>query len=279
MNIFVTGANGFLGNSLLQHLQKDHCVKGSVRRLYDQNNNANLVEMDLREPVAQNIFQGQDVIIHCAHDFSPQSYEINLHGTKKLFYLAKEAGVKKQIFISSYSALAGAVSVYGKTKYALESFFLDNMETVIRPGLVIGNGGMFGKTASSALASPIIPLIDGGHDLIPVLAIADFNVAVERILSSELREYNLFNPKLVSMRQLLEELLKKSTRKSIFVNIPSPFAIFALDTLKTLGLKLATGSDSIKGLKMNSTAPFVSNLSLLVQHPQELGIMVGAALP
>ncbi len=222
MNIFVTGANGFLGGSLVRHLRQNHQVHGSVRSLEGHGANPCIVKMDLRNLSEKNLFAGQDVVIHCAHDFSHQSYEINLKGTKQLFYMAEEAGVTKQIFISSFSALPDAISIYGKTKYALERFFLEQNQTVIRLGLVIGNGGIFAKIARSVLKSPIVPLIDKGQDRVPILAITDFNLAMAEILQSNKREYNLFNPEFVSMAKVYARAFKN------FVGIDLYLLIFLL---------------------------------------------------
>ena len=131
MKIFITAISSFIGGNLARRLvEENHRVSGSVRQLNDKSNellpNSNLTEFSLGQELDYSHLQGQDLIIHCAHDFSSsykKSYEINVQGTKAIFNAANLAGIKQQIFISSYSAQPQANSVYGKIKYELEQYF------------------------------------------------------------------------------------------------------------------------------------------------------------
>src|SRR6185437_10369822 len=125
MRIFITGVSGYLGSSLAQYLTaQGHTISGSSRRTPANPDRA-------------------DIVIHAAHDFTRGAMDRNLELTHAAFASAKKCGVKRQIFLSSYSARADAESEYGQTKYRLEQTFLDAGETVLRLGLVIGNGGLF----------------------------------------------------------------------------------------------------------------------------------------
>ncbi|NQW95217.1 MAG: SDR family oxidoreductase [Polaromonas sp.] len=113
--ILVTGATGYLGASLLRHL----CVQGycltavSRRKIVDMPSSVVTcivdglgTETDWSVPL-----RGQDVVVHCAarvhvvRDTSLDPLEafraVNLHGTINLARQAKEAGVKRFIFLSS----------------------------------------------------------------------------------------------------------------------------------------------------------------------------------
>jgi hypothetical protein len=87
--------------------------------------------------------------------------------------------------VRSHSAREDAVGEYGISKYRIERMYLDGGETVVRPGLVIGSGGFVWATAAGYTESAdyawsrqllvtlrvIIPLVGGGRDAVPVLAI------------------------------------------------------------------------------------------------------------
>ena len=99
---------------------------------------------------------GVETVVHLAYD-RKAAIELNVEGVKRVFNAAKEAGASRQIFVSSYSARPDALSEYGRLKYLLESFFLECGQTIVRPGLVIGNGGLFGRNMEKILHTPLMP--------------------------------------------------------------------------------------------------------------------------
>jgi nucleoside-diphosphate-sugar epimerase len=172
--ILVTGATGFLGASLLRHL----CVQGycstaaSRRKIVDMPLSVVTcivdgvgAETDWSVPL-----RGQDVVVHCAarvhvmRDTSVDPLEafraVNLHGTINLARQAKEAGVKRFIFLSSVgvngaetfdapfseSDVARPHSPYAMSKYEAELGLRVVAEqtglevVIIRPPLVYGAG-------------------------------------------------------------------------------------------------------------------------------------------
>ena len=133
-----------------------------------------------------------DVVVHLAYD-RKAGIELNVEGVKRVFAAAAAAGVSRQIFVSSYSARPDALSEYGRLKYLLETFFLERGQTIVRPGLVIGNGGLFGRNMEQILHTPLMPLLNAGSDLLPVVAVEDLVTAMTTLLHREPGAYNLFN--------------------------------------------------------------------------------------
>jgi nucleoside-diphosphate-sugar epimerase len=132
MRIFITAIGGFLGGALAEHLRsRGHEVAGSTRRT-----------MQLGQPFDSTVFECQDAVIHCAHDFTPGAHDCNLAGAKAWMDTAAALGVRYQIFLSSHAARADAAAEYGRTKHEIERLFLDRGYAVLRPGLVTGAGGL-----------------------------------------------------------------------------------------------------------------------------------------
>ena len=170
MNILVTGANGFIGRHLCEFLvASGHKVTRGVRRLDDQSNSLILDEttpaLDLLKALS-----GINCIIHLAgiaHVYSKASLKIqdqyqsiNVDFPRRLAEAARDAGVKRFVFISSIK-VSGEESTsralnegdvcmpadpYSKSKWAAEKALQliqreSSLEVVVvRPPLVYGPG-------------------------------------------------------------------------------------------------------------------------------------------
>ena len=160
--ILITGANGFVGRALGPAVQKAHFATLGVAR-----NAAQLPGYDkvyhgqLGQPLI-GVFGEQkiDVMIHCANASGPNDYELNVGGTKILEEQARNAGVSRQVFLSSISVLQASPSCYARAKKDLEKWFAKKNEIVVRLGMVIGNGGIFAKMKNIVKKYPIMPLMD-----------------------------------------------------------------------------------------------------------------------
>ena len=115
MKILVTGANGFIGQSLRSYLRtKDWIVRGSVREEMGTFSGADeyiqIGDIDERTDW-QEALTGVDVVIHLAarvhvmHEIEKDPLvsfrRVNVLGTEHLARMAAKAGVKRFIFISS----------------------------------------------------------------------------------------------------------------------------------------------------------------------------------
>jgi NADH dehydrogenase len=206
---------------------------------------------------------GQDVVLHLAYD-RQSTIKINLEGTRRVYRAALEAGVTRQIFVSSYSARPDSYSEYGRLKYELEEFFLQAGQTIVRPGLVIGNGGLFGRNMARILSTRLMPLLDGGRDLLPVIAIEDLAAALTLLLDAPPRAFNLFHPELVTMRCFVETVNQKGRHRAIYVNIPVRWATLALAFAKWLPFRLPVDLDNLRALKQNQDVIHASDLAALL---------------
>lgn len=169
MTTLVTGASGFIGGNLLQHLQQQgRSVLGMTR---GGAVGAGWRRGNLDDPVTLSMAsQGISTVIHCAgyaHAFGALQqadadfhWRINCQGTQRLVQAAASAGVRRFVFLSSVKAMGepGAECVsedwqgafltpYGQAKQAAEAAVLESgkssgMEVVIlRPAMVYGPGG------------------------------------------------------------------------------------------------------------------------------------------
>jgi dihydroflavonol-4-reductase len=117
MKVFVTGATGFIGASLVRELLKDGCqVRALARPKSDRRNldglDLEVCEGDLRDRESlRRGLKGCEVLYHAAADYrlwtkNPASmYEINVEGTRNILGAALEAGVGRVVYTSSVGTL------------------------------------------------------------------------------------------------------------------------------------------------------------------------------
>ena len=172
MKVLVTGASGFVGRCLCEHLTKrGHLVTASVRSSETppiENINSSIVVGDLGPDTDwTKALENQEVVIHLAarthimdeSASNPESkyLRVNVESTKRLIHQMSEQNISRFIFMSSVkvngeqttvqpyteSQPSHAEDAYGRTKYQTElliSSSPDLKSTIIRSPLVYGPG-------------------------------------------------------------------------------------------------------------------------------------------
>lgn len=279
MRLFLTGVGGFLGSHLAsQWAASGHEVYGASRSGAVVPGLRRVVPFTLGQPLNPEDLAGMDMLVHLAYD-RKAGFDKNVEGTKLVHAAARAAGVPRQIFVSSYSARPESIAEYGRLKRQLETFFLDCGETVVRPGLVVGNGGLFLRNMRKILTTPLMPLLDGGRDLLPVVAVEDLTAAMTMVLASPVGAYNLFNPELVTMRRFIETINRAGEHRALYFNIPLSWAIGLLSLSGKLRIKLPIDLDNLRALKQNQECIHKSDLQTLVPTYRSFDKMIAAAIP
>jgi nucleoside-diphosphate-sugar epimerase len=110
MRIVVTGATGNVGTSVLEALARDPQVEEIVgiarRKPAWQNPRTRFVTADIEKTDLRPFFAGADAVIHLAWLIQPsrdlaELARVNVHGSRKVFESAAEAGTKALIHASS----------------------------------------------------------------------------------------------------------------------------------------------------------------------------------
>ncbi len=165
MKVLVSGANGFVGSHVAERL----AAKGvELRLMLRRTSNVGYltgleyerVAADLRDPASlAAACEGLDAVVHlAAQTLAPiesQYQEINALGTANLVYAARQAGVRRFVYISSLAAQGpnpdretlmpdppAPVSAYGRSKLAGENAVLaaqpDIEAAIVRLSAVYG---------------------------------------------------------------------------------------------------------------------------------------------
>ena len=240
--ILITGANGFLGHEIANELAEEgHRLIGTCRTAKNLKKFFKIYNVSLGDPL-EHLYKENaiDVVIHCANEYGPSEYDVNTNGTISWAEEARKHKVPMQIFLSSLSATPDAMTPYGRAKFEIEKWFIENNQVIIRPGLVLGDGGLFKKMATLIKKLPILPVI-GASSLIYFTSI----YSLKRIVSNFLRgQYASFLGKPLSIQQpkpiLLIELLKQlcsiKNQTCVFFPVPQNIALLGVLMIERLGI-------------------------------------------
>ena len=184
MNVFVTGATGFIGRRLCQHLiAKGHFVRCLVRPNSDlsplQYLSVELWRGDVNDPASlEGALEGIQTVIHLVgiiRERPPQAtfQRVHVEGTRNLLAAAREAGVQHCLYLSAIGAGPGPQYPYLHSKWEAEELVRqsDLPWTVVRSSIVFGQGDEF-LTKLAALVrhppagdrtlAPFVPIIGSG---------------------------------------------------------------------------------------------------------------------
>lgn len=240
MNLFITGASGFVGEATTRILSKNHFVKAMSR---SEKTDA-VIRKAGGEPIRSELnavnpdsLKGIDAVIHSAayvEQWGPfeDFWKVNVEGTAQLLDAARKAGVKRFIFIGTEAALFyGQAMVdidesypypkknspfpYSRTKAEAEKLVLkansSEMQTLsLRPRLIWGPGD---KTVLPVLLKMVadgsFSWIDQGNALTNTTHIYNLVHAIELSLSKGQggRAYFITDDETFKFRNFLSSLL------------------------------------------------------------------------
>jgi NADH dehydrogenase len=254
--VLVTGAAGFLGRYCCRALQAEGFeVRALVRnRLKNEGLAAEAVyECDLPHRIDEAAFRGSiRAIVHCAYNTrfktEAESLNTNVEGTKVLLARARTANVAQFVFISSLAAHAGAISLYGRTKHELERLFDLERDTVIKPGTIVGPGGLYARTRETIGRLPVLPLFYGDRCLQTVW-IDDLAEAIVKSVRDRIAGSLTVAGNPVPMREFYLGTAGLNGRKPVLLPLPGDPALWLLRIVEKLGIKTPISSENLAGLK------------------------------
>jgi nucleoside-diphosphate-sugar epimerase len=250
--ILISGATGFIGRALHGYFSaQGHRVIGLVRTKTEAFESR---VFDLREKnIPVDLFENVDVFIHAAYvkqTGKEDTYSINVDGSLRLFEAAAGSGVKQLVFISSLAAHEGALSVYGRQKFAIEQRAQQAGYTVIRPGLVLGHGGLFASLAAHLEKSNKIPLVGGGNQPLQTVHISDLVQAVAAAVDRNSKGvFTIAETPAIAYRQFYELLCAAKKAKPFFIPVPYWIMKAGIAVAGLIGMKLPVNKDNVLGLQ------------------------------
>lgn len=269
--ILITGANGFIAKKIARTLKDSGCfIIGTSRNPVSVPDYDEIFHGVLGEPL-RGVFgkHSIDAVVHCAYDKDDLENVKNTEGTLIWAEQAEKNDVVLQIFMSSISADADALAPYGQKKYEVEKWFTVHNQIVFRLGLVVGNGGLFGRIISTMKKSPIIPLIDSGKTL---MYISDVDTISEIVRDTVLNKNKIKKGKVWYLQQekpvffvdILRGIRKQYNLFRIFVPVPYVVVSILLNLIEKFKfLKTGINTNNLKWARQVQGKKFISDLNFL----------------
>jgi len=227
LKILITGSSGFIGKYLTKYLASNNIsVLGLSRSGKYVQGASRSLKWSLGDDIPITILGDIDCVIHLAHDFkNRKSSEFSASATISLIEKLNKFGIKKQIFLSSFSAGPWAQSNYGISKFRIEkSIKKFNRIIIVRPGLVIGNGGVFKKIKKIARLLPVIPLPDGGKGIVSIVKIENLSEFILKIIKYNAQSNNLnylIEDERKTLKDIVIEQIKHRSPRPLIFFIPN----------------------------------------------------------
>src|SRR5438067_3151246 len=237
MRIAITGANGFVGRTLIGLLLEDPAppdiralVRDPVRAAAELPAGvADVRRADVTDPPSlSGAFAGIDAVVHAVAIPTERhgSFErTNALGTRAVVAEAERAGVRKLVHLSAIGASPGSPYPFlrskGEGQAAVEASGVPHV--VLRPSVLFGPGDDFFHRLRFSLRFPLVPLPDGGRARFQPLHVRDLAQAIRVALAGPLTgTYELGGPDPVSYRQLLQETMRAYRTRRPTVPLPVP---------------------------------------------------------
>ncbi len=243
MNVFVTGATGFVGTEIVQQLrQSGHSVRVLVRslnssssRLLASTYGAELHRGNVLDAVTlKGGLGGIDALIHLVgiiSELGENTFEkVHTLGTENMVKASCDAGVKRFVLMSALGVRPSAVARYHRSKWAAEEIVRSSGLdfTIFRPSIIYGRGDHFVNLfARMSRWSPVLPVMGSGQGTLQPIRVED----VARCFVGSLHEplaigqtYDLCGPDVLTMPVILKTICEVIGRKRGQVRIPLALA-------------------------------------------------------
>jgi nucleoside-diphosphate-sugar epimerase len=251
MKIAVTGAQGFIGSALCQALSLlGHEVSCWVRSPKKPGDKV-FVMPDKIEPA---LFEDKpDWVIHAAYvtqfKTAKKTWAANIKGSMRLFELAQDHG-SKILFLSSLSAHVEALSIYGRSKFQLESALDLNKHLIVKPGIVIGPGGLFLRMIRLLQRLWFGVLFWGGTQPLYGVALDDLIAACIQLMEQNaVGRYHVMEAKPHTVKNFYQTLMQALELKPRMLSLPGDISLFAVQQLEKMRIHLPISSENLLGLK------------------------------
>src|SRR5712672_1046659 len=253
--VTVFGGSGFLGRHVVRALcKRDYRIRIAVRRPelaghlqpIGKVGQIHAVQTNLRHPASvEAAMRGSSIAINLVGilaESGAQTFDaVQAKGAETVAKAAAAAG-SRMVHVSAIGADEKSPSRYARAKAAGEKAVLSAVPsaTIMRPSGVFGTGDQFtNRFAALARMSPMLPLIGGGETRMQPVYVGDVATAVADAVDGKAKAgatYELGGPEVLTMREIMEIIMKITGRDRALVSLP-----FGLAKLQALFLQFAPG--------------------------------------
>jgi len=265
----ITGATGLLGRALCHHFSDNQWdVRGLARSpdaLQSMGDAVQAFRGDLPDQVPDEAFENVDVVIHCAymsrHTTHEEARRVNVEGTARVRAAALAAGARF-VFISSTGAHEDALSYYGQSKKTIEESLDPSTDLIIRPGLILGPGGLFQRIRDSLDSFGVVPVFEGGRQQIQTVHVEDLCHAIHvAVQGGRTGTFVVAEEDGIELRDLFRSIADRLGKRCILLPLPAGPLLLVLRGAESMGLRLPLSSENVLGAKSLRTQPSAADLA------------------
>jgi NADH dehydrogenase len=253
--VMISGADGFLGRALAAAFAgAGWQVFGLVRNSANKTLPGELsdaFEYSFPDRIAPAAFEiPVDLFVHCAFTSQMTANTDAGFDMAAARFLLKRFESSRFVFVSSMSAHPNAYSRYGLSKLAIEKLMDPSRDIVVRPGFIVGYGGVFRRLALVLAKFPVVPLFFGGSRPIQTVYVDDVCRSILRLVEERRAGVWPVGEEIpLTIRGFYETLTGWLCKRPLFLPLPATLALDVLRLVELSGVRLPMTSENLLGLK------------------------------
>ena len=273
-NCLIFGGSGQIGRHLIRKLTKNNYKVTVVTRNIHQKSyiiktqaNAgyiDVVEANIFDEIKiRSLFTNADICINLVGILFEKKRGNNFKNIHTLFpsilaKLCKEYGLKQFIHLSALGINEAVDSKYAKSKLEGEKNIINNfpLASILRPSIVYSVDDNFTTNFMTLLKNlPIFPLYYSGKTKFMPIHCSDLIEIMFQTISKNINSNILecVGPETITLKEILERLLKLINKKSFFIPLPLYIAQFSAKFFQLLPNPLLT-EDQLRLLKYDNVS-------------------------